>query len=109
MSRHELSPRSGSKSVVKAVVGWDRPLQTFFVQVFTRTKAEPDEGEATVWHGTEPGELATPEAAIALAAPFVDVPPGLADMLAADMRGTIGMKDGAHQSGMKRRLFGPLH
>ena len=70
MSRHILTPRPDQPEIVAIVVGWDRPLQTFFAQVFARTEAEPDEGEATIWVGTEPGELATPEAAIAVIAAF---------------------------------------
>src|SRR3546814_12013224 len=73
MSRYELTPRNDQPDVIKAVVGWDRPLQTYFAQVFTRTEAEPEEGEATTWHGTEPGELLPPEAALAVVAPYAQV------------------------------------
>src|SRR3546814_12462045 len=59
MSRHILTPRPGQPEIVAIVVGWDRPLQTFFAQVFARTEAEPDGGEATIWVGTVPGEPAT--------------------------------------------------
>src|SRR3546814_11655619 len=93
MSRYELTPRNDQPDVIKAVVGWDRPLQTYFAQVFTRTEAEPEEGEATIWHGTEPGELLTPEAALAVVAPYAEVPETLAARLYADMLGTIGVRD----------------
>lgn len=109
MSRHDLEPKADQPHVVRATVGWDRPLQTFFAQVFFRTEHEPDEGEALIWIGTEPGELLTAEAAIAIVAPHVEVPIGLTDQLDAEMRETIGVKDGQHQATAKRSLFGSIH
>lgn len=109
MSRHDLQPRADQPHVVSATVGWDRPLQTFFAQVFFRTEDEPDEGEALIWFGTEPGELLTAAAAIAIVAPHAEVPADLADKLDAEMRETIGMKDGRHQAAAKRSLFGSIH
>jgi hypothetical protein len=109
MSRHDLEPRPDSVDVVRAVIGWDRPLQTFFAQVFFTTEDEPDEGEPLIWNGTEPGELLTAEAAIAIVAPHAIVPGGLAEKLTAEMRATSGTKDGLHQAASKRRLFGSIH
>ncbi|MFD1104337.1 hypothetical protein [Sphingobium olei] len=84
MSRYELKPRPGN-GVIKAVVGWDRPLQTFFAQIFTRTDEEPEEGEATIWLGTQPGELPSPEIAIRVVEAYADIPERLAADLAADI------------------------
>jgi hypothetical protein len=109
MSRHDLQPKADQPHVVRATVGWDRPLQTFFAQVFFRTEDEPDEGEALIWFGTAPGELLTPEAVIAIVAPHVTVPTDLVDTLDADMRATIGIKDGAQQAEAKRSRFGSIH
>lgn len=109
MSRHDLQPKADQPHVVRATVGWDRPLQTFFAQVFFVTEDEPEEGEALIWIGTEPGELLTPEAAIAVVAPHVVLPAGLTAQLEAEMRETIGVKDGAHQAAAKRSLFGTVH
>ena len=109
MSRHDLQPKADQPHVVRATVGWDRPLQTFFAQVFFRTDDEPDEGEALIWFGTEPGELLTAEAAIAVVAPHVEVPTGLADELRAEMHDTIGIKDGQNQAAAKRSFFGSIH
>lgn len=109
MSRYELKSRDGLPDIIQAVVGWDRPLQTFFAQVFTRTEAEPEEGEATIWLGTEPGELPTPEAAITVVAPYAEVPDSLAARLLEDMRATIGVRDGVYQAEAKGRLFGSIH
>jgi len=109
MSRHDLQPKGDQPHVVRATVGWDRPLQTFFAQVFFRTEDEPDEGEALIWFGTAPGELLTPEAVIAIVAPHVTVPADLINTLDADMRATIGLKDGVQQAAAKRSLFGSIH
>lgn len=109
MSRHELGPRPDSEDVLRATVGWDRPLQTFFVQVIFATEDEPDEGEALIWVGTEPGELLTPEAAIGIVAPHAVVPADLAVRLLADMRASIAVADGEHQVAVKRALFGSAH
>ena len=109
MSRHDLQPKADQPHVVRATVGWDRPLQTFFAQVFFRTEDEPDEGEALIWFGTAPGELLTPEAAIGIVAPHAVVPDDLAATLLADMRATIAVADGEHQVAVKRALFGSAH
>ncbi|TGX49045.1 hypothetical protein E5A73_19550 [Sphingomonas gei] len=109
MSRHDLQPKGDQPHVVRATVGWDRPLQTFFAQVFFRTEDEPADGEALIWFGTAPGELLTPEAVIAIVEPHVTIPPGLVDILNAEMRATIGVKDGTHQAHAKRSIFGSIH
>lgn len=108
MSRYELQPRDGA-AVIKAVVGWDRPLQTFFAQLFTLTAQEPVEGEATTWVGTEPGELLTAAAAIGIVAAHAHVPADLEDRLQADMDASSGQRDGAHQRSAKALLFGTQH
>lgn len=109
MSRHDLQPRADQPLVVRATVGWDRPLQTFFAQVFFVTEDEPEEGEALIWIGTEPGERPSAEAVIEIVAPHTIVPVGLADQLAEDLRATAGIKDGGHQNAAKRSLFGSIH
>src|SRR3546814_19146799 len=74
MSRYELTPRNDQPDVIKAVVGWYRPLQPYFAQVFTRTEAAPEAGEATLWRGTETGNILEPEAALAAVATYAQVP-----------------------------------
>lgn len=108
MSRYELQPREGAH-VIKAVVGWDRPLQTFFAQLFTPTAEEPIEGQATTWIGTEPGELATAAAALRIVAPHALVPDDLEAQLRADMEASLGTRDGTHQDAVKQMLFGAKH
>lgn len=94
----------------RGVLTRDATLPTqFFAQVFFVTEDEPEEGEALIWIGTEPGELLTPEAAIAIVEPHAIVPENLAVRLGAEMRETIGVKDGSHQAAAKRSLFGSVH
>ncbi|WP_443478980.1 hypothetical protein ACLIMP_24770 (plasmid) [Novosphingobium aerophilum] len=119
MSRHRLAPRPECPEVLRAVVGFDRPLQTLFAQVFSHTpeaesvwddNEEGDEdGEILLWVGTEPGELLDPEAAIALVAPYALIPDDLARRLRADMDAAAGQRDGAHQIEVKRIQFGSQH
>ena len=107
MSRYELDPRPEAEGVTRAVVGWDRPLQTFFAQIFMI--GLEDEEEATIWVGTEPGELPTAAAAIAVVAPYAIVPADLAERLEDDLRATAGFVDGPEQRRAKDALFGRLH
>lgn len=109
MSRHDLSAKAECPHVVRACVGWDRPLQTFFAQLFTRTDDESVEGEATLWVGTAPGELSSPAAAIALVAPYADIPADLEARLEAEMQADVGRRDTAPQAAIKQMLFGRLH
>lgn len=52
MSRHYIS-----RNPLEIVVGWDAPLETFFLQILNLTKDE--EEELVLWLGTQPGELPT--------------------------------------------------
>ena len=55
MSRHEISARDPNH---KIVVGWDHPLQTFFVQVIDRRLEEDDEEDKFVlWRGCRMREI----------------------------------------------------
>ena len=104
MSRYEVDP--AAPGVIKAVIGWDRPLRSFFIQVFEATEDEPDEGEAVVWLGTSPAELATAVEAIEALRPYAKIPADLETRLKADMADTIGRRDGPHQARAKLSLFG---
>ncbi|MEP9404559.1 hypothetical protein [Sphingomonas sp. VNH70] len=80
MSRYELDAHLDRPEVSHAVVGWDRPLATYFVQVFLK-----DTDEIAYWWGAAPGEVTTADAAIALVAPFAVVPGDLAANLRRDV------------------------
>jgi hypothetical protein len=52
MSRHHVTTEP-----FEIVVGWDPPLQTFFLQILDLTRDE--EQEIFLWLGRQPGELPT--------------------------------------------------
>ena len=104
VSRHTFPGKAGATDVS---IGWDRPLQTFFVQVFRLDPEMEGEETAFIWEGTAPGELKTAGAAIAIAAPYADLPADLAAILETDRLRTLRTSDGERQIAMKRRLFGP--
>lgn len=103
MSRREIPLKSPTGRAVRAVVGWDRPLQTFFAQVFERD-ADGQE-DAFLWQGTFPGELPTPRSALDLVAPWCEIPDGLSAALAIDRLKTLAARDGPAQTAAKRALI----
>lgn len=109
MSRHSLPPRPDVSHVIRVDVGWDRPLQIFYVQIFTSDEAEDEDGQVFLWLGTAPGELPTAEAVITVVRPYAIVDEGLARQLKSDMEVTRSQVDGAHQAAMKRQMFGSIH
>jgi hypothetical protein len=81
MSRYKLTARDDRPDIDHAVLGWDRPLETFFAQVFT--KASPEE-DAIVWVGTDYREIRSPEAAIAAVEQYAIVPDDMRSRLLND-------------------------
>jgi hypothetical protein len=84
MSRHEIL---GFSPANKIIVGWDHPLQTFFVQVIDR-KAEDagKDDKFLLWLGCSLREIYEVEQLVKLLSLFADVTPA--------MRGTLyGDKD----------------
>ena len=106
MSRHELTPQAKAVVVTRGVVGWDRPLQTFFAQLFSIG----DEGEeqAHVWIGTYPRELDSAAAALAVVATDCMIPEGLAAILETDRLASVGVGDGPSQAKLKSVLARPV-
>ena len=74
------------------------------MQVFRPDPHEPGEEQSFIWKGTEPGELPTPAAAIAIAAPWAILPEDLARTLEIDRLGTSATPDGIAQVEAKRWL-----
>jgi hypothetical protein len=95
MSRHALETHPDQLPGTRVHVGWDRPLDTFFVQVLV-TEAD-GEDSVILWHGTAPGELATASEALALLAPYAVVPDGMAALLETDRLKALGSFDGPAQ------------
>ncbi|WP_239806004.1 hypothetical protein [Croceicoccus hydrothermalis] len=101
MSRH-IVPLKFDVEATEAVVGWDRPLQTFFVQVFRDDGNGED--EAFIWEGTEFGEIETPEAAIRFLEPYCLIPNGLSATLQIERMKTLAAHDGPAQQDAKAFL-----
>ena len=95
MSRIELAPRADRPDVSEAHVGWDRPLRTFFAQVYDRDE------ELILWEGTGLAEIATAERAIALLEPFAQIPIGLAELLERERAESAAAPDGPLQQLLK--------
>lgn len=96
MSRHTVPLKAGVDAT-EAVVGWDRPLQTFYVQVLRKSEANDGDSEELLWEGAEMGQLKTPDEALRLLEPFCDIPAGLSATLQIDRLKTLANQDGAAQ------------
>lgn len=102
MSRHVFT---GLQSENTVAIGWDRPLETFFVQVMRPHPKMEGEDEILFWKGTDLRELPTAADAIAAARAWAVLPAGLGATLETDRMKTLGRSDGEHQAEVKRRLF----
>lgn len=86
MSRRYLKPR---KSYHEVVVGWDPPLQTFFVQV---RDLRPDQrftggvlDDLVLWKGASAiGEICDVDELIAVVAPYAFISPWMRESLLHD-------------------------
>lgn len=106
MSRHSVPLKPGVDAT-EAWAGWDRPLQSFYVQVFRR--GETDDGdeaeeEEILWVGNDVGELKTPDEALRLLAPWCDIPDSLSATLQIDRLKTLANPDGPAQQQAKAFL-----
>lgn len=102
MSRHVFTGLQGENTVA---IGWDRPLETFFVQVMRPHPEMEGEDDVLFWKGTDLRELPTAADAIAAARPWAILPTDLGATLETDRMKTLGKSDGEHQVEMKRRHF----
>lgn len=118
MSRHSLQPLADQRHIYEIAIGWDRPLRTFFVIIFgtpvegydercgvSGEAPAPDELLPLLWVGTSPGALATPAAAIALAAPYAQIPHELEAQLEADRARESSSIDGPVQRAWLERIW----
>lgn len=101
MSRYTLKGRNGATG---AAVGWDRPLATFFAQVF---RLEDGEEVAFIWEGTSSQELPTAAAALAVLGDYATIPDGLARTLETDRLKSLGSVDGPAQTDAKSHIIRP--
>jgi hypothetical protein len=84
MSRHELTSRDAANRHLDIAIGWDRPLNTHFVQVLDPTRDEEEPGSEILWRGTSFGKILLADDAIALAIPWADIPTDLRALLILD-------------------------
>ena len=103
MSRHQLPLREGVEAS-SARIGWDRPLLTFFAQVFVTDPADPGEEVELLWRGTSERELPRPIDAIRLLEPYCDIPAEIAVSLEVDRMKTLATIDGPNQQEAKAFL-----
>ncbi|MDT0576391.1 hypothetical protein RM533_09345 [Croceicoccus sp. F390] len=96
MSRHQIPLREGVEAT-SAWIGWDRPLQTFYAQVFARYPNDENEEIEILWVGTSEAELPRPVDAIRLLEPYCDVPAEIAASLEIDRMKTLAKVDGPNQ------------
>lgn len=102
MSRHVFPGHTGATSVA---IGYDRPLETFFVQVFRPHATLDGEEDAFIWRGGNLRELRTAAAAIEIARPWTTLPPDFAMTLETDRMKTSGTPDGEAQRVIKQRFL----
>jgi hypothetical protein len=82
MSRHEIP---GFSPANKIIVGWDRPLQTFFVQVIDRELEDAGADEKFVlWLGCSLREICGVEKLARLVSLFAELSPEMRATLFGD-------------------------
>jgi hypothetical protein len=81
VSRHRIAEKPN-----EIVVGWDPPLQTFFLQILDPEKDE--EEEIVLWLGARHGELQKVDDLAAALAPYASLTPELAQQLEAEKAGS---------------------
>ena len=82
MGRIELTTLP-SRTGYEIIVGWDRPLATYFANVRPPEQDEDDpDGGEVVWIGTSVGEITSPDAIIEAVKPYAEIPPRLRAQLA---------------------------
>lgn len=96
MSRYDLQPLKEFPAILSVTIGWDRPLQTFFIQIFEQQPEDP-EPVLIIWEGTDYHALPDAEKVIDLAAKYAIIPEDLADKLALDQDKSRSIKDSALQ------------
>lgn len=83
MSRHDLTPNADYPDCWVAV-GWDRPLNTFFGQVFRTPPDDAGDDEEILWVGMTLGEVPDVGRLRELMSPYSDIPDEIARQLVID-------------------------
>lgn len=81
MSRYEWKPEAHTQ----AVVGWDRPMNTFFFQLIDeRLIDHPTKDSITIWHGVEFDQFTALDPLLEVLP--CELPEGVEDKLRADQK-----------------------
>ena len=99
MSRHTIECFSAR---FQLVVGWDRPLGSFFAQVEDLQLSDEDEDRILVWVGASYAEIATPEALQPHIAQYAIISDDMLATLRADRAATLDKGDTQLQRMMRR-------
>lgn len=86
MSRHHLVAVDPAHEVV---VGWDRPLRTFFAQVTNVIADEDSDARTVLWIGGGREEVPNPATAVHAVAPYAAVPADLVQTLRSDWAASV--------------------
>ncbi len=109
MSRYDFV---GIHPETRVTIGWDRPLQTFFVQVMKTTRPpsaaadEDADGDTILWIGTVRRELPYAADAIRIARAHAELPSDMGVTLEMDRLRTTGDCDGPAQRTARAFLSG---
>lgn len=94
MSRYDIPTRDPG---LTAAVGWDNPLQTYFLQVSRPAPSDDDADNMLLWVGAEPREVITVEDLARHLAPYAELPMDVADQLRRDRAAKLGQAPTAIQ------------
>lgn len=99
MSRHGIEANDPRFEIT---VGWDHPLNTYFVQV-EDNEAEDEDDALIVWVGTSYNEIQTPEALQAFIAQYGNIPQEVIKALRDDRAATLDGGPSALQRMARKR------
>ena len=109
MSRYELPAENiHDPNVTAIVVGWDRPLKTFFIQVHVPHPTYEGETRTVLHEGCDLDKPVTMDEIKTMISPYGSVPPEIEEAMKSDQSNSISQVDGPEQARMKdliRRLF----
>lgn len=88
MSRRNIPPHPHLSTRWEVVVGWDRPMATYFAQVHDLDSKSEEEG-LVLWVGTQVGEIKTPEAFKELLKDYADISDPIMEALRFDRAQTL--------------------
>lgn len=86
MSRHHLVALNPAHEVV---VGWDRPLRTFFAQVTNVAADEASDERTVLWIGCATEAVSDPALAVHALQPYAVIPADLVQTLQGDWSASV--------------------